>query len=96
MPDAPRVRAANDAREQAAIALWHLQATQAAAAAQVAVNLLGEVRQLIDQKHMDLRALILDDVLLVLAVAKVDLRAVPELDEVLRPVDLGVAAFDPL
>lgn len=96
MAHAAGVRSGHHAGEQAHVLLWQLQPAQTAPTAQVAVNLVREVGQLVHHEDVNLGALVLGDVLLVLAVAEVDLRTVPELDEVLRVVRLHIAGIDPL
>jgi hypothetical protein len=75
------------------LSVRHPHADHAHAVAQEAVHGLGEVRQLVDQQHMDLGALVFVDVLLVLAVAQEDLRAVGKANLVRD--DLAPARRDP-
>ncbi|MCY1547277.1 hypothetical protein D9M68_833240 [compost metagenome] len=96
MSDTARVRPVHDAREQPDVLGRHPQPAKATPPAQVAIDDVREVRQLVDHQDVDFRALVLEPVLLVLAMAKVNLCPVPELDGVLGPVDLRVALLDPL
>jgi hypothetical protein len=93
MPDIARVGAAQDARKATLVKIRHPDADHAHAHAQEAVHRLGEMRQLVDQQHVHLGALVLVHVLLVLAVAEIDPRAVLEADLVLD--DLAAAVRDP-
>jgi hypothetical protein len=86
-PTLPRVGAAEDARELALELLGDRQTNHAHTRTEEAVHLLGEVRELVDQESVDLGALVLVDVAVVLAVAEVDLAAVPEADLVLDDLD---------
>jgi hypothetical protein len=72
-----------DARQHAAILLWNFEAGDAHLRAQVAVLVVGVVRELVRHQDVDLRALVVLDILLGIAVAKVDHRAVLELELVL-------------
>ena len=78
MPDIPGVRTADDAGELASVLSRQVEANGANARAQEAVNHFGEVRQLVDQEHMDFGPLVLKPVGLVFNVAQVNLAAVPK------------------
>src|SRR5262249_35992185 len=57
------------------------------------VNDLREVRQLINNENVDFSALVFEPVLLILAVAQINPRAIPEADFILN--DLTPASIDP-
>ena len=94
MADVAGVRAAEDAREKAFVLLGNLEADGANAVPEKAIDDLAEVCQLIDEKNVDLGALIFETVLLVLDMAEEDLRAVPEPDLALD--DLGEPGIHPI
>ena len=91
MADAAGVCATKDAREEAAPFLRQGDPHHAHPVAQKTVDDLGEVGELVDDQDVDLGALIFEPVLLVLAVAEIDLRAVPEPDLVLDDIDEAAA-----
>jgi hypothetical protein len=78
--DIAGIGAAQDARKAARVLLGERDADHAHAVAQEAIHAFREVGELVDQQGVDLGALVFVDVVLLVAVAQEDARAVPEAD----------------
>ena len=80
MADIARIGPGDDPRETLCDFFGQLEAGEPHPRAQEAVNHFREVGKLVNQQNVDFRALVLESVLVLMAMAQVDFRAIPEPD----------------
>src|SRR6185437_11653949 len=87
MTDVARIGTAQDARKLPCVLCRQINADHATAAPQEPIDDIREVGEFVDQKDVDFSALIFVSVAVILTMAEVDPRAVPEPDFLLDDLD---------